>query len=331
MFDSDQRLTAEFITNPHYPEHLFNPEHKVDIYAFAYTIPLTSLGDSIDLLGSYSDTTSSTPIALSGLFGAISGKGLVLGGHYNHNFDKLPDFEQKLSFGYDSRATRSSHDNQGNLLASAITTTPISVTYSGQWTPSPHVVAFSLGLAHNIPGIADHGNTSDFENIQANSAFTKMNVNLDYSRPLPKDWQFHASFSSQFTADSLVSIEKFRVGGVDTVRGFHESELAGDQGFRISLETLTFDFGKVINDKTALRGALFFDMGRVSDNENTLGGPPVTPQTTISSIGTGLRYSYNKNITGRFDLAQVINGDADQGGSARSGDHYINVSVGYMW
>ncbi len=332
MFDTDQRLTAQFITNPHMPQNLFNPDHKVRVYVFGYTIPLASIGDSIDLLASYSDSTSTTPIALSGLIGNISGKGLVLGAHYNHNLDKLPDYEHKLTFAYDSRATKASHDDQGNLLATALTTTPLSVTYSGQWTPNPHTIAFSAGFSRNIAGLAEHGNKDDFQNALANSTFSKLNFTLDYARPLPKDWQLHASFSSQVSWDSVPSIEKFRIGGMDTVRGFHESELAGDEGMRASVELYTSNFAQFMkSDKTTLRGVFFTDVGRVSDNQDT-SGAIVTPQTTIASFGAGLRYTYGTNIVGRLDLAQVLNGDTNNGvGNTRNGDHYVNGSIAYLW
>jgi hemolysin activation/secretion protein len=257
---------------------------------------------------------------------------LVLGAHYNHNLDKLPDYEQKLTFAYDSRATKSSHDDQGNLLSAALTTTPVSVVYSGQWTPNPHVIAFSAGLSRNIAGIADHGEKSDFQNALANSTFSKLNFTLDYARPMFTDWQLHASFSSQVSWDSLPSIEKFRIGGMDTVRGFHESELAGDEGYRVSVEVYTSNFGQFMkSDKTTLRGVFFSDVGRVSDNENTAGAT-ITEQTSIASIGAGLRYTYGTNVVGRFDLAQVINGDTEHGsGTTRNGDHYVNASIAYLW
>jgi hemolysin activation/secretion protein len=332
MFDTDQRLTAQFITNPHLPQNILDPDHKVRVYVFGYTIPLASIGDSVDLLASYSDSTSTTPIVLRGLIGDISGQGLVLGAHYNHNLDKLPDYEQKLTFAYDNRATKSSHDNQGNLLGTALTTTPLSVTYSGQWTPNPHTIAFSAALSRNIAGIAEHGSKDDFISAQADSTFSKLNFTLDYSRPLPKDWQLHASFSSQISWDSVPAIEKFRIGGMDTVRGFHESELAGDEGFRASVELYTSNIGQFMkSDKTSLRGVFFADTGRVADNQNP-SGAVITEQTSITSIGAGLRYNYSTSIVGRFDVAQVINGDTEHGsGTTRNGDHYVNASIAYLW
>jgi hemolysin activation/secretion protein len=194
------------------------------------------------------------------------------------------------------------------------------------------VISFSAGLSRNIAGIADHGDKVDFQSAQADSTFSKLNFTLDYARPLPNDWQLHAAFSSQISWDSLPSIEKFRIGGMDTVRGFHESELAADEGVRVSLELYTSNFAQFMkSDKTTLRGVFFTDYGRVADNQNTAGFV-TTVQTSIASIGAGLRYNYGTNIAGRLDLAQVINGDTEHAsGTTRNGDHYVNASIAYLW
>lgn len=337
MFDTDQRLTAEFITNTHYPQNIFNPDHKVHIFAFAYTIPLTSIGDSVDLLASYSDTTSTEPVSLSGLLGSISGKGLVLGAHYNHNFDNLTDYQHKITLGIDSRNTRASTGVLFGPITPELTTTPISATYSGQWTPNQQTVAFSAGFSRNIVGLAEHGDKEDFiASGNANSTFSKFNFSLDYVLPLAlmipvaKDWQFHTAFSSQMSWDRLVSIEKFRIGGMDTVRGFHESALSGDEGYRISFELISPDFGKFMSENAALRGVLFTDTGRVSDNHDSTGIAGV--QTTIASVGAGLRYNYGKNWVGRLDVAEVVNGDRENGaGNTPVGRIYGHASIGFMW
>jgi hemolysin activation/secretion protein len=337
LFDTGQRLTAEFITNTHYPQNWFNQDHKVHVFAFADTIPLTSIGDSIDLLASYSDTTSTEPVSLSGLLGSISGKGLVLGAHYNHNFDNLTNYQHKITVGMDSRNTRASNAVLLGPITPEVTTTPISATYSGQWTPNQQTVAFSAGFSRNIAGLAEHGNEVDFVNSgNANSDFSKLNFSLDYILPLAllipvaKDWQFHTGFSSQMSWDRLVSIEKFRIGGEDTVRGFHESALSGDEGYRITFEFTSPDFGKFMSENATLRGVLFSDAGRVSDNHDTTGAAGT--QTTIASVGAGLRYNYGKNWTGRLDVADVVNGDRENNaGSKTVGQLYGHCSIGFTW
>ncbi len=53
---------------------------------------------------------------------------------------------------------------------------------------------------------------------------------------LPFNSYLTSRFGSQFTNDSLTSLEQFRAGGAISVRGYPESEVAGDYGFTFSHE-----------------------------------------------------------------------------------------------
>jgi len=52
-FDRDHVLTAQFVTSP-------GNRHDVYVYGLGYRIPIYSLGDSIDLIASYSNVDSGT-------------------------------------------------------------------------------------------------------------------------------------------------------------------------------------------------------------------------------------------------------------------------------
>lgn len=338
MFGKDQRLTAQYITTPHYPQHIFDADHDVQIVALAYTIPLYSLGytgaaagDSIDLVGSYSNTTSSSPTNIPvGLLGQISGKGLVLGLHYNHQLPKLKDYEQKISFTFDNRDTRATDASAFGPLSPAISTTPLGLTYSSVWAPEGQQLSLNTSAVVNWAGFDKHGRHADFVAFSADHDFTKFNLNLDYLRQLPMEWQMHAAFNLQLTDDHLVAIEQFRAGGADTVRGFHESAAAADKGFRATLEAITPDVGKKIGENFSLRGVLFMDRAYLSNNDDTTGTNDET-RLSIGSVGAGLRLSYGKHFAGRVDLANVISGDKDAGGTQASGDKYVHASFGYTW
>lgn len=338
IFGTDQRLTAQYITTPHYPQSFFDADHDVQIFALSYTIPLYSLGytgsaagDSIDLVGSYSNTTSTSPTNIPvGLLGNISGKGLVLGFHYNHQLPKLKDYEQKITFTFDNRDTRPTSASAFGPLTTGVSTTPLGLTYSSTWAPEGQQLSTSASAAVNWSGFDKNGHNDAFVPFLADSGFTKFNLNLDYLRQLPADWQLHATVNFQYTDDHLVSIEQFRAGGADTVRGFHESEIAGDKGYLLKLEGITPDFGKKIGENFSLRGVLFFDRANVNNNDDTSGVNDGT-NVSISSIGAGLRLGYGKHFVGRVDLANVITGDKDNGGAFDSGNKYVHGSFGYTW
>ena len=60
----------------------------------------------------------------------------------------------------------------------------------------------------------------------------------------------------------MLPLEQFAVGGVDTVRGYRENELVGDNGFAATLELRDPLWrGNLLDQPAELQGALFADAG----------------------------------------------------------------------
>lgn len=334
MFDRDQRLTAQYITTPHSPEHIFNTPREVHILGLAYTIPLYSLGDSIDLITSYSHSTSTTPTALTGILGDISGNGLVYGARYNHTLPKIKAYEQKITFSFDSKETRSTKSTIGGIpviLAPAVTSTPFGLTYSGEWAPGDQQLTFDLGAFANVTGIDNHGRSVDLTAQGFENDFKKWTYSVNFIKPLPKDWQIRIALNGQMSSDHLPPIEQFRAGGANSVRGFRESVVSGDKGYRWSIEGISPNFGKVLNDKVDLRAVVFTDQAYANSNTDITGANNAS-RYSIGSVGTGLRMNYGQNFVGRLDFAYVLDGDTSiAGGTREHGDKFTHVSMSWIW
>ena len=101
----------------------------------------------------------------------------------------------------------------------------------------------------------------------------------------------------QFTPDSLLPIEKFAVGGAESVRGYRENQLVRDNGFILSLEGRVPVYRlaiPVISERPEdgmITLAPFFDFGRSWNND--LADP--TPRS-IYSTGLGLRWSVSEAV-----------------------------------
>lgn len=331
LFNRDDRVTAQFITTLHYPDQFLR---GVRIFGLGYTIPLYQLGDSVDFLAGYSDVDSGK---VQNLFN-VTGKGLILGAHYNHNFAKINNYQHKVTLALDQRSYRSDVLFSSLNITPHVTATPVSATYAGLWQSEQQQVSFNFAAIQNIP-MAAHGDDGDFSQSPylANDDFTKYNYGFDYSRQIAKDWQIHLAGNGQATKDHMIPGEQFRIGGMDSVRGWHESVISGDKGYRWSVEAISPDFGDKIGDKIGARGLLFFDKGHVSNAKNILHQSTTNPDINIASVGAGLRFNYGKEIVGRMDYAVVVDGDmyanpaGGKTGSREKGDQFMHISLGYMW
>jgi hemolysin activation/secretion protein len=343
MFNQDHRLSAMFVTAPQFPQNWF-AQNDVLVFGLGYTIPLYSLGDSVDLIAAYSDVNATTGLDLAGTgTTAIVSQGVVLGAHYNWNLKKIQDYTHSVNFGLDYRSIRPVDQDTVHVSA-AVSSTPVSLGYSGQWQGQDQVFSFSVAKINNIPDLVSHGHSNNFNQSTMNVTspylaeddFSRYTFAFDYWRPIGINWQFHFGGSGQLSADHLVPTESFLLGGWNSVRGWHESALTGDKGYRFTVEGISPDFGKFFgSDNVGMRALVFYDNGHVKSNNfvNHL-SPPAGTEQHIGSIGAGLRYNYGKRVVARFDYASVVDGDITKdnpGGSRRDGDKFGHIGVAFIW
>jgi hemolysin activation/secretion protein len=289
----DHIASMQYTTSLDYPS-------KVSIYGAGYHIPLYGSGDSLDFLGSYSDVDSGTVSA--GLLNLqVSGKGTTFGTRYNHNFDRVGDYESKLIGGFDYKAFKNSVSASGIPLGNDITVHPLSLTYTGNRQHGASATDFYMSGVHNIVG-GDNGGTEDFERVRSNATASYMvwRYGANYNRSLPRDWQMRFSFSGQSTQDALVPGEQFGAGGATTVRGFDERAISNDTGRVASMEMYTPNLCKG-TPQCRLLG--FYDNGFVKRNHVL---PAENKQASIGSVGFGLRMSIDKYFALQMDVGHVV-------------------------
>lgn len=101
----------------------------------------------------------------------------------------------------------------------------------------------------------------------------------------------------QLTPDPLLPSEQFTIGGRNTVRGYRESAITGDNGFTASLENRialilsennSLEDGQNVERRPIVEIVPFFDVGAIwndPDNPNDL-----PDQTFLASVGIGARW-----------------------------------------
>jgi hemolysin activation/secretion protein len=331
LFNRDHRFSAQFITTPQYDLGFSD----MRIFGFGYSIPLYSLGDSIDFLAAYSDVDAGT--LLNGALN-ITSKGTVFGAHYNWNLDRIGNYQHKLNFGLDYRDYDPEVTFGGFNLTPEVSVLPVSATYSAMWKNLERHVSVNAGVIHNIASVTSHSNADDHASPPwlAEDDFTRYVWGIDYTEQIATTWQLHLSASGQFASDHLHPGEQFGLGGMDSVRGWHERAFTGDKGYRASVEMVSPNFGGKLTSDLSLKALAFYDFGHLS-NMNNVFGDPVGNSLTIGSVGAGLRFGYGKHLLGRVDAALVVDGDVTESPSASytqsrdDGDSFIHFSMAWVW
>src|SRR5262249_10781437 len=79
------------------------------------------------------------------------------------------------------------------------------------------------------------------------------------------NWTLSLRADGQWATEPLISNEQFGIGGVNSVRGYHEGEVYGDTGWHLSLEVKSPpQIIGLVYDRQALtvRGSVFMDYGQ---------------------------------------------------------------------
>ena len=125
-----------------------------------------------------------------------------------------------------------------------------------------------------------------------------MIINPSFSREftLYTNWTTTVRADGQWASEPLISSEQFGAGGVNSVRGYHEGEVFGDDGWHVSLEQqMPPVFVGLIRDNTPLtvRGSVYMDYARIYLLE------PRGRSVQHFALGHGFRLG----CLGRFPLA----------------------------
>lgn len=115
----------------------------------------------------------------------------------------------------------------------------------------------------------------------------------------------------QLTPDTLLPVEQFVIGGGQSVRGYRQNILAGDNGVRLSIEDrITVD--RNVAGESALQLVPFLDFGAVfntDDNPNELS----QENTVLVGVGAGIIWRPVRSLSLRVDygigLVDVEEGD----------------------
>lgn len=166
-------------------------------------------------------------------------------------------------------------------------------------------------IGYYSPGGVNGKNSSDaFQETRndANAEYAYGTLAIERQQRLPENWTLRLRGQGQLAGGNLLASEQLGVGGYDTVRGFDNRLVRGDNGFWGTVEVFTpatsvGRFMKWKNETDELRFLGFFDYGNVG-NVNRLQDEPSSFE--MSSVGVGLRWRYSDWFRLRLDYGLPV-------------------------
>ena len=180
---------------------------------------------------------------------------------------------------------------------------PLALRYDGSLKDSKGLTTFGVGVSGDS---WFSGSTPKLQGISGSSRSTGYWIAVTPSlgrdlieSPIHTNWVLSVHADGQVASEPLIANEQFGVGGVASVRGYHEGEVFGDDGWRITTEQKTpyYVVGTVYGDhRLIIRGSVYMDYGEayLLDPGDRKG------RTQLWGVGFGGAASVGANWEARF-------------------------------
>ena len=168
-----------------------------------------------------------------------------------------------------------------------------------------------FGATQNANGIPD-------------STFFAWRGQSQWVRRLDEDFLFLVRGDAQLSSSELLPIEQFRVGGVDSVRGYRQDFALGDNGLFASAEMRIplFRWRRVDG---VMQLAPFIDLGTLWNNDDT-----EISNDFIASIGLGLNFNLSNSFNARLDWGIPLIEVETQGDSLQENGIYFTLNWDFL-
>lgn len=131
-------------------------------------------------------------------------------------------------------------------------------------------------------------------------------------------WLLVSRLNTQLTGDSLLPLERFSLGGLDTVRGYSENQLVTDNAVTASME-LRIPLSAQVDQ---LQLTPFIEAGTGWNNRT-----PNPDPATLIGLGLGLQWQPSRFTQLRLDYGLPLIGVPNQGNSLQESGIYFSLTV----
>lgn len=296
-FNLDQIIAFCYTTSPDFQSY--------QSYTLDYSIPLPN-DDGLRIFGGYARTQANNkyiPFAVS------AGQSWQVSGRYNYQLPQSLKVNQKFHVGLDYKSTNNDFIVGENTISNLFATIfQIAAEYDGKITLGPHKV---------YGKIAGYGQPWKFGSI-SNIAYESLRPGANplyvlsrgsgtyaYNEDNHNEFSFKVRVMGQVASTSLLPIEQYGLGGINSVRGYVAREVNVDNAIVVNLDIQTpkTSLIRLVSNKDRnidkLSGVVFFDVGNGWLNSTVENQPYYY---FLAGTGPGIRYDIANNIYALFDL-----------------------------
>jgi hemolysin activation/secretion protein len=258
--------------------------------------------------------------------GAVAGRGETYALKSIFTLPGSDSFYQTLSAGFDLKKLNQDLRTGDSVSRAPIRYTTLSANYGITWLGKHGSTELSLTPTLGLRGMGSDDAEFDTRRFAASANFSYLRGELARTQKLPYDIQLMLRSQAQYTDQPLVDSEQFSAGGMDTVRGYFESEVAGDQAISVAAELSSPSLFTLLDRKSwgEWRVHAFAESAWVK-----LQTPLPAQASSFNPIGVGFgtRFKVKNHFSGSIDAGWPLHAE----GQTQVGDLRVNFSLGAQY
>lgn len=297
------------------------------LLAVSYTLPAP--WESDQMLAFYSIWSDSDTAFGDGF--QVAGKGYMVGGRWIAPLPPLETYYHSFTTGLDYKdfdETTAFTEAGQERLETPITYVPVTFSYNAGLGDGWGRTTFSAGATMALRGLGSDKEEFQTKRYNAGDNFIYARLGIERYQPLGTYMDLFVKLDGQITDDALISNEQYLAGGMESVRGYYESEQAGDSAVHTTIELrgpnlADFIMGKEEND-FMFKPHVFVDYAKLWVNDAL---PEQENNIELSGTGLGVRGMVFGHLEYGLDWGIALS-DTNQ---TDSGDHRINFRLKYFF
>ncbi|MGO4712923.1 ShlB/FhaC/HecB family hemolysin secretion/activation protein [Bradyrhizobium sp. 2TAF24] len=184
----------------------------------------------------------------------IVGPGQIFGGRAVITLPPRDSLFHTLSVGIDYKHFDQTVKLGTDGFSSPVTYFPLVASYGATFQTEKFTTQFNASVTYNMRTPSSPWDEFDNKRYYASPNFTHLNADLSHTQELPEGFQLYGKAQGQISDGALVSSEQFSLGGLDTVRGYLESEVLGDDGIAGNIELRSPNIGDMLQSRMKSAG-----------------------------------------------------------------------------
>lgn len=265
---------------------------EVEVIAASYVMPAPWKDThSLALYSLWTDSNSAFGTGFK-----TFGKGWLLGARYVMPLPAYRKYNHSVTLGLDYKDFEDTLDfgSESNVLdKTPVQYLPASLAYSASIADAWGFTQFSGGLNAAFRGVVSQSYEFENKRFKAHSNYIYATAGLERVQKLPADWSLYLKTDGQVADQPLISNEQYAAGGMESVRGYLESEALGDDAFHVTVELNAPDLFKTSRLGQKVRGApyAFYDMAFLRIQREL---PAQDDDINLAGTGLGIRGSVTR-------------------------------------